>query len=240
MSNRPEFLFGNALNTNQFPATQELFSVLSHENEGIFEAHGIGICRANRNGTVTAQYSADGSAWVTAGVLSFAANSSAMLEFGQYFGKFWRAVFDAPTLVGVIKIGKVLKMHQSNYADVTPAPYGQEDSRRPSTMSKGQWLGRHAHGRRASMTYTSTHTSLQWVKENGVELFEALRDGEGVFYRWRPEKYPQDVIYGFLASDIKPTNAGTRDHTEFSIELSGLYDSGRSVYTGPTVIPPGS
>jgi hypothetical protein len=81
---------------------------------------------------------------------------------------------------------------------------------------------------------------MQWVKENAMDLFEALRDGEGVFYAWRPETYPGDVIYGFLASEIKPTNAGTLDFLDFDIQLTGIYDTSTPVYTGPTIVVPGS
>jgi hypothetical protein len=239
MTNNPVFIYRNALNTNQFPATRSTFTIVSHQNEEPLDCGGIGVCRADRSGTVTAQYSADGVNWTTATNLSFAKDRTAAVTFEPATALYWRAVFDAPTSVGVVKIGKALHMDQRNYADVSPPPFNQTDSRRPASLSRGQWLGRHTHGRRSSASYRSTHIGMQWVKENALDLFEALRDGDGVFYLWRPEKYPGDVIYGFLASDINPTNAGTLDFMDFTIELTGIYDNSKPVYTGPNVIIPG-
>jgi hypothetical protein len=240
MSNQPAFLYTNALGTNQYPATRESITTLSYDNEVDVSCSGIGIARADRNGTVTAYYSADGTSWTEFGAMNFAANKATMAQFDLVSAQHWRVVFDAATNVGVIKVGRVLQMDQRNYGGVDPAPFNQTDSSRPSTLERGQWLGRHAHGRRASATYTATHTSMQWVKENAMDLFEALRDGEGVFYAWRPETYPGDVIYGFLASEIKPTNAGTLDFLDFDIQLTGIYDTSTPVYTGPTIVVPGS
>jgi hypothetical protein len=240
MSNQPAFLYTNALGTNQYPATRQSITTLSYDNGAVVSCSGIGIARADRNGTVTAYYSEDGSSWVEFGAMNFAANRAAMAQFSPVLAQHWRVVFDAATNVGVVKVGRVLQMDQRNYGGVDPAPFNQTDSRRPATLERGQWLGRHAHGRRTTATYTATHTGMQWVKQHAMPLFEALRDGDGVFYAWRPETYPGDVIYGFLASEINPTNAGTLDFLDFTIELTGIYDTTTPVYTGPTIVVPGS
>lgn len=239
MSNQPVFLYTNALGTNEFPASLSTITTVSKDNVSPFVCSGIGIARAKRNGSVQAQYSSNGSDWTTAATLFFSADKAAMTTFTAVSARYWRAVFDAETQVGVIKIGAALEMDQRNYIGVQPVPYAQEDSRRPNNLSMGQWLGRQAHARRASATYTCGHTTMAWIKQNAGTLIEALRDGTGVFYAWRPETYPQDVIYGFLSSPINPTLAGTLSHMDMTIELSGIYDTAKPVYTGPTVIAPG-
>lgn len=238
MSNAPLFLYTNALGTNEFPATRQTITTLSYDNTEAVTCSGIGVCRADRNGRVSAYYSSDGSAYTLAGQLNFAADKTAMTTFDEVSARYWRVVFDASTSVGVVKVGQVLAMQHNNYANVTPPQYAQTDSRRPGALNRGQWLGRQVHGRRTEAEYNATHVTRAWIDANALPLFRSLRDGAGVFYAWRPDTYPQDVIYGFLSSPINPTNQGTLTFVDFTIQLTGIYDTSEPVYTGPTVAPP--
>lgn len=235
--NAPAFLVNDIFDGNELTSKRQSVETIVSDLDGEIACSGVGIALPDRNGTVTVQSSSDGSSWITEAVVSFAAHRVILGLFEPAVYPHWRLVFDAPTELSVVKLGLVHRMPQDNYSGVNPPRLNQEDVQQPQSYVSGAFLGRQAFGRVGSATYTQEHAKMADTRLY-MDLVEQLREGRGAFYAWRPDKYPNDVIYGILSGEISPENTGVRDYMGLSISLTGVVNTTPPTYHKPTVTPP--
>lgn len=245
MSNAPAFLYSSVLTglPNEFNGVRFTFPLVPIVvgNPGTpTECDCVGVSMPNESGTLQVYSSptgADGSFTLRATV-GVSKMRNTMEFFDAVTEQFWFVTAVGFTSVAVIKIGKAVRMDQLNYGGVAPTAFNQTVNMTPQSMSMGQWLGRQAYGRVGGMSYKFDHTTSAWIRENAMGLVAALREGAGVFYAWRPEKYPQDVIYGHLSSPINISNSGTLSYMTGEIAIDGVYDANYNTLPTYTVTPP--
>jgi hypothetical protein len=236
MSNQPAFLYNSVIDDgNDLSAKLSTHTVMTG-SAGACSA--IGIARPSRDGTATVQKSSNNSTWETVDYFEFAANRCMLGFFESSSSDYWRVVFDDETTLAVVKLGLALRMTQRNYQGVAPAIYNQQSSLSPREMNRGQYLGRQSYARVAKAEYQTDKTTMVFLRSDVMPMIEALREGAGVFYAWRPDKYPQDVIYGNLSGGISPETAGTLNFMQFSIAIDGILDTSPSTYDKPVVVAP--
>jgi hypothetical protein len=244
MSNQPAILYQSVLTDattgNELTARAFTYDTLTQALDETESCSAIGIARPSRTGTVTVQSSTNGTSWTTRGIFSFARDRVMMGIFDSVSAAYWRVIFDSPTTLSVVKLGAVVRMPQRNYAGVAPPSLNQVIAQAPAAYDRGMYLGRQAYGRVSAVSVSQERVTMAQTRTDVMPLVEAMRRGAGAFVAWRPEKYPGDVVYGFLDGDIRPTNTGTRDYMSLSIAVTGVTDSAPAVYDKPTVTAPGA
>nr|BDD44166.1 hypothetical protein 33 [bacterium] len=225
--NAPTFLYEDILGLDPYPAKLKSGDEFETFSPVSVKCSAVGIARPLRDGTLYVERSSNGVHWSEVAALSFTANRCAVTRFTETESTYWRVRFDAVTSFGALKLGPMFEMYHLNYAGVTPPYFAQESDRFPKQANTGQWFGRRSYARKTAQVYRTDRTPADWFRANALGFVEALRNGEATFYTWRPDKYPGDVMYGFLSGDIKVTNTGTRNFVSFDISLTGIADTGR-------------
>jgi hypothetical protein len=244
MSNQPAFLYSSVLTgwPNELNAKRYIFTPLNPIITGApdesTECDCVGISMPNESGTLQVYSSDDGSAWTLRVTAPAYKMRNSMTFFDAVDAPFWYVQAVGFSSVAVIKLGRAVRMDQRNYQGVAPTAFNQSVNMTPQSMSMGQWLGRQAYGRTGGMSYQFDHTTATWIRTNAMTMIEALREGAGVFYAWRPDKYPQDVIYGHLSNPVNLTNTGTLSYMSGTIAIDGVHDGTYNTLATYIVTPP--
>lgn len=240
MSNAPAFLYSSVLSglTNELNAKRNAIGTINGDAGAATECDCVGVSMPNENGTLQVYSSPDNATFTLRATVSVYKMRNSMAFFDAVTARYWRVVASGFSTVAVIKLGKALRMNQNNYGGVAPTAFNQSVNMTPKSMTMGQWLGRQAYGRTGGMSYKFDHITNAWIRANAMTMIEALREGAGVFYGWRPEKYPQDVIYGHLSSAIQLSNSGTLSYLTGTIAIDGVYDANYNSLNNYSVTPP--
>lgn len=244
MSNAPAFLYTSVLSglTNELNARRYTFSALNPIIVGsaatATECDCVGICMPDADGSLVVYSSTNGYTWVLRETVPVYKMRNSLTFFDAVTARYWYVQAVGFSSVAVIKLGKALRMDQSNYVGVAPTAFNQSVNMTPQSQTMGQWLGRQAYGRTGGMSYKFDHITNAWIRANAMAMIEALREGAGVFYGWRPDKYPQDVIYGHLSSAIQLSNSGTLSYMTGTIAIDGVYDANYNSLNNYSVTPP--
>jgi hypothetical protein len=202
------------------PATWDL-DVGSEENVNYFgiAAHTLG----SSGNTVSIQSSVDNTTWDTIDSITPTDNSPIMFLFESVTAQYYRIEITGEAIpsVGVIYIGTVLEMLRPSYAGLTPISLSRDSVIRPNRSEGGQWLGRSVIRSGSSMSVNYSNLDNAWVRSTFRDF---INDAViyPFFFAWRPDNYPEDVGYVWVSEDIKPSNSGTRDLMNVSIQMSGL------------------
>jgi hypothetical protein len=231
MSNAPAFLYQSVLSgwPNEVNGSRFTFPsptpIIVGDAGTATECDSVGICMPSADGFLYVYSGLTGSGpWTLRCTAPAYKNRNSLTFFDSAATAQYWYVQSTFASVSVIKVGKAVRMDQNNYQGVSPPGYNQSVSLKPAGLMKGQWLGRQSYGRTASASYSFDHTTSAWWRANAVDLVEALRNGKGAFYAWRPDKYPQDVLYGHLSGPVNISNTGTKSFVGGSIQISGVYD----------------
>ena len=244
MSNQPAFLYSSVLSglTNELNAKRYIFPSLNPIITGSPGAATacdcVGISMPSESGSLIVYSSQNVSDWTLRATAPAYKMRNSMTFFDSVTAPFWYVQAVGFSSVAVIKVGKAVRMDQRNYQGVAPTAFNQSVNMTPQSMIMGQWLGRQSYGRTGGMSYQFDHTTASWVRANAMQMIEALREGAGVFYGWRPDKYPQDVIYGHLSNPINISNTGTLSYMSATLAIDGVYDGTYDTLPTYSVTPP--
>lgn len=172
---------------------------------------GIAAHTLGTNGdTVTLEYSADAVDWTE--VESFAAGSddAIMLLFNKVGARYWRVTISGGTIpvIGVVYIGEALAMERRIYGGHSPGTLSRNTEVRPTRSETGQFLGRYIRRQGYGTSYDWDNLTPAWYRANFDPFVESARLYPA-FISWYPEKYPNEVLFGWVNDDISPTNTGT-------------------------------
>lgn len=219
----PKFLYDNILSaySNELTASKISATQIDQDAGVSVAADSFGICFPDRSGSLEIQTSVDGMSYVTVAGFSFQQKKTLYSFFDSTSSQYWRIVFDAATTFSVIKLGESFELSERNYGSVGPPALNQKSYLMDDELFSGQWIGRRSFFRRTSVNYNARHTLLSEVRTNIFELIEHLRFGGGTFYAWRPDTFPQDVIYGYSLSEIG-ISTGSINYGDFKITIDGI------------------
>ena len=182
-------------------------------------AHTLGTSGA----TVTIQRSPDNTTWTTIDSITPTDNSPIMFLFANVTARYYRLSITGSLTpsIGVVYVGTVLEMLRPCYAGLTPISLSRDTVIRPNRSEGGQWLGRSVIRSGSSMSVNYTNLDNAWVRSTFRDFINNAVTYP-FFFVWRPDNYPEDVGYVWVSDDIKPSNSGTRDLMNVSIQMSGL------------------
>ena len=173
--------------------------------------------------TVTIQGSNDNTTYTNIDSYSATDNSPIMFLFADVSYRYWRLTISDGAIpsIGVVFVGTVLEMLRPCYGGLTPISLSRDSVIRPNRSEGGQWLGRSVIRSGSSMRVGYANLDNSWVRTTFKEFIE-----DAViypfFFAWRPDNYPEDVGYVWVADDIKPSNMGRNSLMQVGFDMTGL------------------
>ena len=150
-----------------------------------------------------------------------------MLLSAEIEARYWRVEISDPgnsteARIGVIYIGKALAMQRKIYGGHSPVTLSRVNETIPVRSDSGQWLGRTSIRKGVATDYAWQNLTASWYREYFDPFVKAAID-QAFFIAWYPEKYPDEVGYGWTG-DIKPENQGIRNYLTVSFSFQGNSD----------------
>ena len=140
----------------------------------------------------------------------------------------WRFIFDnyvgISPYIGVLSMGKALKLPVGIQAPFTPPPYFFDNKIFNSESSKGQFLGRSVEKYALKCLIKQKNLDPQWMLDNWATVIKYL-ENQSFFYTWNHEDYPQDAIYGWLDGDLPVAKFTDPTYAGFDIKCKALHKS---------------
>ena len=122
----------------------------------------------------------------------------------------------------VLFVGTSLQMQRSQFSGVTPQPFAKTTEIRPSQSEGGQWLGRSVVRKGFQSSHEWRHLESDWMRANFLPFIDHAVEGEGAFFlSWRPDGYADETVYGWVDSDINPSNMGILDYMQVNMTVKG-------------------
>jgi hypothetical protein len=121
----------------------------------------------------------------------------------------------------VVYAGKLLVVERKVYVGHTPLPHARKHAIANNRSESGNFLGRIVLGESRESTIPLSLISPDWYREN-MDPFLAVADETPFFFAWRPQTYPREIGYGWLADDPMPTPTGPSNLIAFDLKVSGV------------------
>lgn len=119
-----------------------------------------------------------------------------------------RISVDSACEIGVVFAGIVLEMQRPcSYGGHSPIVLSSRTEYNNSVSDSGQWLGRTITRRGVESSYDWQLLTASFVRDNFMPFVEHAKT-KPFFMAWRPDYYPDDVVYGWTSDDITPSNRG--------------------------------
>tara|TARA_R110002110_G_scaffold415850_1_gene657965 strand:+ start:10914 stop:11708 length:795 start_codon:yes stop_codon:yes gene_type:complete len=128
---------------------------------------------------------------------------------------------DEAPQIGVIYIGKSLRLERSIYVGHTPITYGRKRSTVNGISENGQYLGEIVK-RQINMTSVSlSNLTPAWYRSQ-LDPFFKLTPRVPCFWAWRPETYPDEIGYAWIDGEPSVSNEQPNGMMSASWNFEGL------------------
>jgi len=129
-----------------------------------------------------------------------------------------------PVFIGVLFIGRIMKLERGVYVGHAPAKYNRSDRILNSQSEGGQFIGRSTISEGGQTEIGLNHLTPGWVRSEWVPFQDHARM-KPFFFSWMPDLYPNETIYGWSTSTPVPT-VGGHNFYSVSIGMQGLIGPG--------------
>lgn len=110
-----------------------------------------------------------------------------------------------PPQIGVIRIGKSLRLERNIYVGHTPITYGRSRKTVNGVSENGQYIGEIVV-RQSNVTSVSLQNlTASWYRSM-LDPFFAQTPRQPCFWAWRPETYPDEVGYAWIEGEPQMSN----------------------------------
>lgn len=123
--------------------------------------------------------------------------------------------------IAVIYCGALLTLQRRIYVGHTPITLGRSRSNVNGMSESGQFLGRLFISQGRATAVSMKNLTPDWYRT----YFDPFVDAAGeipFFFAWRPEDYPDEVGYCWLAADPKPVNQASNGMMSVDLSFGGL------------------
>lgn len=128
---------------------------------------------------------------------------------------------NAAPRAAVVYLGKLLVMERKIYVGHTPLPHGRKVSVANGRSESGNFLGRIVLGEWRESTAPISLMTPEWYRAN-FDPFLAVSKELPFFFAWRPDTYPDEVGFAWLADDPMPAPVGPSNLIAFEMKMSGV------------------
>jgi hypothetical protein len=169
-------------------------------------AHELGSATA----TIKIQYD-DGGGWtdIPDAVISPADDSPIMIIFGDITCNAIRVIGTDGTFMprmSIIHFGNILEMQRpAKWMGHTPAILNRNFEKRPNVSERGQRLGASLIREGITTAFDFANLDEHWVRST-FDLFMRNCMRYGYFIAWRPDQFPDEVLFGWTDKPIVPSN----------------------------------
>ena len=172
--------------------------------------------------TVKVEHSLDDSDYTTVSEFFVTKNNAIMVLFAETEVKYIKITITGTGSpeIGIAYFGKALVMERSVYGGHTPITMSRETEITPHISEAGEFLGTTVVRRGYSSGYNFNNLSASWVREKFDSFIQHART-RPFFIAWKPDRFADEVVYGWSPADIKPTNIGKRDLMSVSFDVRG-------------------
>lgn len=183
---------------------------------------------ATTGGAVVPEYSTNGSTWVNPGFGGTTPDDNGVMAFRfvATSARYWRFSFTAVPIgstlsAGVMFFGNETIIPRRFYQGFSPILTPTEVQLQSNVSVGNELLGSSVIGRGSTLQTTVQYVDPDFVRGADWLAFQRhFNDGGGSFLGWRPDKYPQDIHYGWRNGPvIRPDNAGPRDLMSFNVQM---------------------
>jgi len=170
-------------------------------------AHELG----SAGNTIFLQYEFGGG-WITIAdiLISPADDSPIMILFEDIVCNSIRLAGGSGTFaphISVIHFGKVLEMPRpARWMGNTPGILNRQFTTRPNMSERGQRLGNSLIREGLSASFEFSNLDEHWVRTD-FDLFMRNCMRYGYFMAWRPDQFPDEVLYGWTDKPFAPVNS---------------------------------
>lgn len=123
--------------------------------------------------------------------------------------------------VGVVKAGKLLRMQRPAFQSFSPPDLSIIEERIPSQSNNGSFIGMIMTSESLEVSPSWEHLTTDFVREQIMPFLRASQT-EAFFLAWRPQDWPESVIYGWRTGEIDLQNTGPKSLMSMSFDMSGV------------------
>lgn len=183
------------------------------------------------------QHSSDGSTWTSTTDLAVAPSGNPVLiHFNQVQAQYHRLRISVPAMtfgqtaqvqIAHLRMGRMLRLQRKMYVGVTPFTLDKRVVRINSTSASGKYLGGRIESIHNLYAINQENNDPVWVRAHIVPFLDhaeliGSNDSYGpagtFFAAWRPESYPNEVLYCHPPSSItRPNNQRPNGMMRWSI-----------------------
>jgi hypothetical protein len=120
----------------------------------------------------------------------------------------------------VIHFGKVLEMPRPvKWLGHTPSFFNRNITKQANFSERGQRLGVSLIRQGVNVTFDVSNLDEAWMRSE-FDLFIQNSLRYGYFVSWRPDQFPDEVVYGWTDEPIIPTNTQGGVNRKMSVSWS--------------------
>ena len=123
--------------------------------------------------------------------------------------------------IGVIYIGKALRLERNIYVGHTPILYSRDRTSFNGVSENGQYLGEVVVRQTNSTSVNLQNLTANWYRTE-LDPFFALKPRPPCFYAWRPEGYPLEVGYCWVEGKPNMSNQLSNGMVQCSFNMRGI------------------
>lgn len=134
------------------------------------------------------------------------------------------ATLSADNEIGIMYAGKALQMPRDIYGGHSPINLSQQTDYQSIQSESGQFLGRTITRKGLETTFDWRYLEPDFYRDEFQTFVESARLLP-FFIKWRPDKFSDEVAFGYTTTDIKPINmGGGHDLMSVSMNMRGHAD----------------
>ncbi len=122
--------------------------------------------------------------------------------------------------IGVIYIGKSLRLERNIYVGHTPIPYGRNRKTVNGVSENGQYLGEIVVRSNNATSVNLQNLTPTWYR-SFLDPFFKLSPRIPCFWAWRPETYPDEVGYAWVEGEPNMSNQRANGMVQVSWNFKG-------------------
>lgn len=179
------------------------------------------------NGDVVIAHSDDDSVYTTAYTLANSAitdDSPILIHLVSRTHRYVRISGSAASsdlAIGVLFVGELLQMQRNIYEGNAPAGLRRVDTTIPSRSDGGAFIGRFITRSFFEASHQWQHLTPAWYRANFKPFIAVSREWP-FFIAWRPDDYPDEVVYAWRTSDVSPSNDGPTGYMSVSLDIQAV------------------
>lgn len=146
-----------------------------------------------------------------------------MALFEPISARYWRVVINGNNMVvSAFKMGKALAMQRAIYSGHSPISLSLVTVNRPNLSQTGQLLGSSMIRKGYQTSFDWSNLKSAWYRGNFDLFVQSNPSSNPFFIAWRPETFPDEVMYCIAKGNVQPSNTGTKDFMSVSLQVEGF------------------